>query len=86
MAGTGAQLLWTFIVGVWMAQADDVGRHVRPLDRRTSTILSDGIETRGDLLAESIAFRDPVTGENRSFTSRLQLHFPATSLDPAVAH
>jgi tRNA pseudouridine32 synthase/23S rRNA pseudouridine746 synthase len=30
------------------------------------------------LLAESIAFRDPVTGENRSFASRQQLHFPAS--------
>jgi tRNA pseudouridine32 synthase/23S rRNA pseudouridine746 synthase len=29
------------------------------------------------LLAESIAFRDPVTGEERSFSSRLQLDFPA---------
>jgi tRNA pseudouridine32 synthase/23S rRNA pseudouridine746 synthase len=29
------------------------------------------------LLAESIAFRDPVTGEQRSFSSRQQLHFPA---------
>jgi tRNA pseudouridine32 synthase/23S rRNA pseudouridine746 synthase len=28
------------------------------------------------LLAESIAFRDPVTGEERCFTSRLQLRFP----------
>ena len=29
------------------------------------------------LLAESIAFRDPVTGENRRFASRQHLHFPA---------
>ncbi len=29
------------------------------------------------LLAESIAFRDPVTGQQRSFASRQQLHFPA---------
>ena len=28
------------------------------------------------LLAESIAFRDPVTGESRSFASRQHLHFP----------
>ena len=28
------------------------------------------------LLAESIAFRDPVTGAARSFSSRQQLHFP----------
>ncbi|MDB5947470.1 MAG: pseudouridine synthase, partial [Ramlibacter sp.] len=33
------------------------------------------------LLAESIAFRDPITGENRSFASRQQLHFPAASPD-----
>ena len=33
------------------------------------------------LLAESIAFRDPVTGEERSFASRQQLHFPTASLD-----
>ena len=30
------------------------------------------------LLAESIAFRDPVTGEQRSFASRQQIHFPAS--------
>ncbi len=29
------------------------------------------------LLAEHIAFRDPVTGEQRSFSSRQRLHFPA---------
>jgi tRNA pseudouridine32 synthase/23S rRNA pseudouridine746 synthase len=29
------------------------------------------------LLAQSIAFRDPVTGEDRSFSSRQELHFPA---------
>ena len=29
------------------------------------------------LLAQSISFRDPVTGENRSFSSRQQLYFPA---------
>ena len=33
------------------------------------------------LLAESIAFRDPVTGETRSFCSRQQLHFPAAPRD-----
>lgn len=33
------------------------------------------------LLAESIAFRDPVTGESRHFTSRRQLHFPVASPD-----
>lgn len=35
------------------------------------------------LLAASIAFRDPVTGKERSFASRQQLHFPAAS--PAAA-
>lgn len=30
------------------------------------------------LLAQRIAFRDPVTGEERSFASRQQLHFPLT--------
>lgn len=29
------------------------------------------------LLAQHIAFRDPVTGQERSFASRQQLHFPA---------
>ncbi|HSV34806.1 MAG TPA: pseudouridine synthase [Ramlibacter sp.] len=33
------------------------------------------------LLAESIAFRDPVTGESRSFSSRQQLYFPSASRD-----
>ncbi|MDB5882854.1 MAG: hypothetical protein JWP43_2732 [Ramlibacter sp.] len=31
------------------------------------------------LLAESIAFRDPITGAERHFASRRQLHFPDTS-------
>ena len=31
------------------------------------------------LLAASIAFRDPVSGEERSFSSRRELHFPASS-------
>ena len=31
------------------------------------------------LLAESIVFVDPLTGEKRSFASRLQLHFPAAA-------
>ncbi len=31
------------------------------------------------LLAQGIAFRDPFTGENRSFASRQQLRFPAPS-------
>ena len=33
------------------------------------------------LLAESIAFRDPVTGESRNFFSRQQLNFPASLPD-----
>ena len=33
------------------------------------------------LLAQRISFRDPVTGENRSFASRQQLHFPAAAID-----
>ncbi|MDQ6881164.1 MAG: pseudouridine synthase [Pseudomonadota bacterium] len=36
----------------------------------------DDVDNPLRLLAESIAFRDPVTGEDRSFASRLQLHFP----------
>jgi tRNA pseudouridine32 synthase/23S rRNA pseudouridine746 synthase len=36
----------------------------------------DKIDNPLRLLAESIAFRDPLTGENRSFSSRQQLHFP----------
>jgi tRNA pseudouridine32 synthase/23S rRNA pseudouridine746 synthase len=31
------------------------------------------------LLAAGIAFRDPITGEQRSFASRRQLHFPGSS-------
>jgi hypothetical protein len=31
------------------------------------------------LLAESIGFRDPMSGEERHFASRRQLHFPGTS-------
>jgi tRNA pseudouridine32 synthase/23S rRNA pseudouridine746 synthase len=31
------------------------------------------------LLAESIAFRDPTSGEERHFVSRRELHFPGTS-------
>ncbi|MCY7318730.1 MAG: pseudouridine synthase, partial [Ramlibacter sp.] len=36
------------------------------------------------LLAESIAFRDPVTGEERQFSSRQQLRFPAASAASAA--
>ena len=35
------------------------------------------------LLAQSISFRDPVTGANRSFSSRQQLYFPATCPCPS---
>lgn len=33
------------------------------------------------LLAEQIAFRDPVTGQHRSFSSRQRLHFPPACVD-----
>lgn len=39
----------------------------------------DEIDNPLRLLAENIAFVDPVTGEKRSFASRLQLHFPAAA-------
>lgn len=41
----------------------------------------DDVDNPLRLLAQSIAFRDPVTGENRSFSSRQQLHFPAAAAD-----
>ncbi len=53
-------------------------------DRIYPSLLPRGGDEVGNplrLLAESIAFRDPVTGEERSFASRQQLHFPPTSLD-----
>ena len=37
----------------------------------------DNLDNPLRLLAEHIAFRDPVTGVSRSFASRQQLHFPA---------
>ncbi|MDB5873752.1 MAG: hypothetical protein JWQ07_3194 [Ramlibacter sp.] len=43
----------------------------------------DKIDNPLRLLAESIAFRDPFTGEHRSFASRQQLHFPAVPLEPS---
>ncbi|NPC58723.1 pseudouridine synthase [Caenimonas soli] len=52
-------------------------------DRIYPTLMPQGGDKIDDplrLLAESIAFRDPVTGENRRFSSRQQLHFPAASL------
>ena len=53
-------------------------------DRIYPALLPKGGDDIGNplrLLAESIAFRDPVTGEDRRFTSRRQLHFPAASPD-----
>jgi tRNA pseudouridine32 synthase/23S rRNA pseudouridine746 synthase len=49
-------------------------------DRIYPALLPHGSDEPGNplrLLAESIAFRDPVTGEQRRFASRQQLHFPA---------
>lgn len=43
--------------------------------------VADNLDDPLRLLAETIAFRDPVTGESRSFASRLQLHFPAAPAD-----
>jgi tRNA pseudouridine32 synthase/23S rRNA pseudouridine746 synthase len=48
-------------------------------DRIYPNLLPHGGDEPGNplrLLAESIAFRDPVTGAARSFSSRQQLHFP----------
>jgi tRNA pseudouridine32 synthase/23S rRNA pseudouridine746 synthase len=42
---------------------------------------SDKVDNPLRLLAESIAFRDPVSGQHRRFASRQQLHFPAASPD-----
>lgn len=50
-------------------------------DRIYPSLLPRGGDEAGNplrLLAESIAFRDPVTGEDRGFASRQQLHFPAS--------
>ena len=49
-------------------------------DRIYPNLLPQGGDEPGNplrLLAQSVAFRDPVTGEERSFSSRQQLHFPA---------
>jgi tRNA pseudouridine32 synthase/23S rRNA pseudouridine746 synthase len=49
-------------------------------DRIYPSLLPQGGDDLGNplrLLAQSIAFRDPVTGNERSFASRLQLHFPS---------
>jgi tRNA pseudouridine32 synthase/23S rRNA pseudouridine746 synthase len=48
-------------------------------DRIYPSLLPQGGDEAGNplrLLAESIAFVDPVTAQERSFASRLQLHFP----------
>ena len=53
-------------------------------DRIYPSLLPRGADELGNplrLLAESIAFRDPVTGEERSFASRQQLQFPPASPD-----
>lgn len=49
-------------------------------DRIYPTLLPQGGDELGNplrLLAQSIAFCDPITGQARSFASRQQLHFPA---------
>jgi len=49
-------------------------------DRIYPTLRAQGGDERDNplrLLAQSIAFCDPVTGEDRSFSTRLKLHFPA---------
>ncbi len=54
-------------------------------DRIYPRLLPQGGDDLGNplrLLAQSISFRDPVTGQARSFSSRLQLHFP----EPATPH
>jgi tRNA pseudouridine32 synthase/23S rRNA pseudouridine746 synthase len=51
-------------------------------DRIYPKLLGPGSDERDNplrLLAESIAFRDPASGEERHFASRRQLHFPETS-------
>ena len=51
-------------------------------DRIYPSLLPRGADDGDDplrLLAETIAFDDPVTGDRRSFASRLQLHFPAAA-------
>jgi tRNA pseudouridine32 synthase/23S rRNA pseudouridine746 synthase len=51
-------------------------------DRIYPHLMTQGTDNVSDplrLLAESITFRDPFTGKNRSFSSRLQLQFPAPS-------
>ena len=57
-------------------------------DRIYPSLLPQGGDEPGNplrLLAESIAFRDPVTGQDRSFASRQRLHFPLVPVGRAVA-
>ncbi|GAC1604990.1 MAG: RluA family pseudouridine synthase [Ramlibacter sp.] len=52
-------------------------------DRIYPRLLPQGADEVGNplrLLAQEIAFRDPVTGEDRAFASRLRLHFPAAAV------
>jgi len=51
-------------------------------DRIYPSLMPQGTDNVSDplrLLAQSIAFRDPFTGEHRGFASRMQLHFPQPS-------
>jgi tRNA pseudouridine32 synthase/23S rRNA pseudouridine746 synthase len=51
-------------------------------DRIYPTLLprgGDEVDNPLRLLAQCIAFRDPVTGQDRRFTSRRELHFPAAA-------
>ena len=53
-------------------------------DRIYPNLLPHGGDEIGNplrLLAESIAFRDPVTGQERHFASRQRLHFPTSAVD-----
>lgn len=57
-------------------------------DRIYPTLLPKGGDEAANplrLLAESIGFRDPVTGQERRFASRQRLHFPAAPSDLAPA-
>jgi len=57
-------------------------------DRIYPTLLAQGGDEPHNplrLLAQGIAFRDPVTGQDRSFVSRQQLHFPAAGASHTIA-
>ena len=57
-------------------------------DRIYPSLLPPGGDEIGNplrLLAQSIAFRDPVTGLERSFNSRQRLHFPPAQVDSGPA-